>query len=512
MTKEKTKITIHPKGERELRIKKAVLVETFGGRIHVEWDSEGAVTPLGQLPFFVEFLKTAELFEPWITECPLEYESPNAPSKRDILGTILLSVLGGHRRYAHISAIRADGVNPELLGMKKTASEDSVRRAFKDADEGRCGRWQSDHLTRCYAALLCEPWILDIDTTVKPLYGHQEGAVVGFNPRKPGRPSHVYHTYLMANTRLVLDVEVQAGNRTASKYSRPGLFAFLDSLDRSLWPEFLRGDCGFGNEDTIRESEERGLPYLFKLRQTRKVRRLLEKMFTEGEWEPAGGGYEGVEAKLKLTGWTRERRVIILRREIRDEVAMKNVSNGQQELMFIETLETVRTYEYVVLVTSLRDGILSIAQHYRDRADAENAFDELKNQWGWNGFTTKDLKRCRIMARNVALIYNWWSLFVRLAVPHKHAEAITSRPLLLHAVAKQTSHAGQTHLTITSTHAKASSVQRILRSLVSFFRSVRKSAEQLNWQERWRIILSRIFVHFLGGRLLRTQKLLSFSP
>ena len=40
--------------------------------------------------------------------------------------------------------------------------------------------------------LLSEPWILDVDTTVKPLYGHQEGAVVGYNPKKPGRPSHCY--------------------------------------------------------------------------------------------------------------------------------------------------------------------------------------------------------------------------------------------------------------------------------------------------------------------------------
>ena len=45
------------------------------------------------------------------------------------------------------------------------------------------------------------------------------------------------------------------------------------------------------------------------------------------------------------------------------------------------------------------------------------AFDELKSQWGWGGFTTHDLHRCQLSARAVALIYNWWSLFVRLAHP-----------------------------------------------------------------------------------------------
>lgn len=70
---------------------------------------------------------------------------------------------------------------------------------------------------------------------------------------------------------------------------------------------------------------------------------------------------------------------------------------------------------------------------HRDRADAENGFDELKNQWGWAGFTTRDLKRCRHMARLIAPIY-WWSLFVRLADPDRHREAITSRALLLHGI------------------------------------------------------------------------------
>ncbi len=45
---------------------------------------------------------------------------------------------------------------------------------------------------------------------MKLLYGHQEGAVVGYNPKKPGRPSHSYHTYSMAGTRIVLDVDVSA--------------------------------------------------------------------------------------------------------------------------------------------------------------------------------------------------------------------------------------------------------------------------------------------------------------
>jgi hypothetical protein len=71
--------------------------------------------------------------------------------------------------------------------------------------------------------ILTELWILDADTTIKPLYGHQEGAAVGYNPHKPGRPSHAYHTFAVAGVRLVLDVAVDAGSlgRAQVKPSSP---------------------------------------------------------------------------------------------------------------------------------------------------------------------------------------------------------------------------------------------------------------------------------------------------
>jgi hypothetical protein len=146
--------------------------------------------------------------------------------------------------------------------------------------------------------------------------------------------------------------------------------------------------------------------YLSKLRLTKNVRRLIDKLF-------AGHGYEGVESELKLMGWTRSWKVIVTRRIINENILLAD--NKQKRLSFIETDDVVGRYEYAVLVTDLPYEIYTIAQLYRDRADAENCFDELKNQLGWGGYTTSDLKRCRLASRMVALVYNWWSPFVRLA-------------------------------------------------------------------------------------------------
>lgn len=312
----------------------------------------------------------------------------------------------------------------------------------------------------------------------------------------------------MANTRLVLEVEVQAGNQTASCFSAPGLFELLDRIPRSNWPAFFRGDSGWGTEGFMSQAEGRGLAYLCKLRLTRNVRRLIERAFRRSDWEDAGQGWEGMEEHLKLAGWSIPRRVIVLRRILRGDVAITRKNKHQMDLAFVETEGLAKRYEYAVLVTSLSDEVLTLAQHYRDRADAENNFDELKNQWGWGGYTTQDLKRCRLMARIVALIYNWWSLFVRLARPDKHLEAITSRPLLLYAVGKQTHHQGQTTVTITSTHAKTDKIQRALKQVTRFLKTLKATAEQLTQPARWRLILSRAFCQLLKGKPLYSPSLL----
>lgn len=121
-----------------------------------------------------------------------------------------------------------------------------VRRAIHTAEETACDEWMSQHLQASNEPLLEESWILDIDSIVKPLYGHQEEAKRGYNPGEPGRPSHVYHTYLIGSLRIVLDAEVQAGNQTASSYAQPGLWKFVDGLGEQKRPAFLRGDCGGG--------------------------------------------------------------------------------------------------------------------------------------------------------------------------------------------------------------------------------------------------------------------------
>jgi len=169
--------------------------------------------------------------------------------------------------------------------------------------------------------------------------------------------------------------------------------------------------------------EQEGLPYLFKLRLTKGVRSTAEKLVRGGGWVDAGKGWEGQETTLRLQGWSRSRRVILLRRLV-PNTPEKLVSIADDLFWSDSETHKVQEWEFAALVTSLDMEILSLAQLQRDRGDSENPFDELKNQWGWAGFTTSDINRCQIMARLIALIYNWWTLYARLADPEFHHEAL----------------------------------------------------------------------------------------
>ncbi len=142
-------------------------VETPGGRIQIRWDHEASATPHAQLAFFAEFLATTVLYESWLNSCPLHYAS----GKRDVLGSWLVSILAGFKRYAHITALRGDEVSLQILGMKKIVSEDSLRSVLGRMSAGQSEQWLRPQLLSSVSAALETPWILDIDTTIKTLFG-----------------------------------------------------------------------------------------------------------------------------------------------------------------------------------------------------------------------------------------------------------------------------------------------------------------------------------------------------
>jgi hypothetical protein len=208
---------------------------------------------------------------------------------------------------------------------------------------------------------------------------------------------------------------------------------------------------------------------------------LIERKWRQNEWQHVEQGFDAVEDEIQLAGWHRARRVGVLRRQIKDNLAVEtNAGTQQGTLHFVDHSDKIKVWEYAVLVTNADYSLEALGQLYRDRANCENGFDELKNQWGWGGYTTHDLERCNLSARAVALIYDWRSWYVRLVHPKTHLEAITSRPLLLNGVARlMTRHAGQSRLLLTLTHEARDQIKTMINNIRKSLDFIRANAPQL---------------------------------
>ena len=95
----------HPTGEQPPVEEFSATADTFAGRVHVEWDSSGLVTPLGQLPFFIEYLKQAGLFV-------MRGLTPD--DTRRAIGTVCPNVLFPYARVA-VSQLVTQGGFPNFV-------------------------------------------------------------------------------------------------------------------------------------------------------------------------------------------------------------------------------------------------------------------------------------------------------------------------------------------------------------------------------------------------------------
>lgn len=487
-------------------------ITTPGGVFQVRYEPDAAVSQLAGLVPFAQFLHASELFDAWLADAPLHYTGHRAHGSRDVLGTLLLSLISGHSRFAHMAGLRYDTVAPTLLNMSQVVSDDTVRRALQRMiDEAVAGAepaaaalvWARRHLRSVLMPLIEKPWILDIDVTVKPVYGYQEGSVVGYSPVKPGRPSHALHSFVMAQTRLVLDVAVRPGNEHGPDHTLCELQRLLASLDRARWPQLLRGDCAFGNQDMMAWAESQGLTYLFKQRQTKRTKQLIREIDLTSGWTDVGQGWEAKQSTLQLSTWDVERSVVVLRRPERGPRYPRAADLVDRSQPVQDVLDCCQPfvvddiYEYQVLVTNLQATLASLVQCYRDRADVENVFDEIKNQWGWGGFTSRTFAVTQLMAIITATAYNWWSFFCRLFDPAHHREAITTRPAILLGSVRQTTHSNQRTLSWSSPHGDSN---RIAVSLCAITRWLAKLCNAEHWAigQRLEVITRAIFPGQMG--------------
>ena len=398
-----------------------------GGKFHLHGSDE-KLTAYGGLVAWDHFLTRTGILEDLAEHYPLPRTSPNATPVTDILKAFALNCVTGGKRFAHTRRAQDDKAVARILGLLRgrLCGEDAFRRLCAALSVEQARGWlAAGEQAICRA--LPENAVADWDSTVNSRYGKQEDAEPGYNPHKPGRPSHHPLVCAVGGTRLALHMEWRKGNAV----SATGWTGAMEKVWRNPLArrriKLNRGDIGFGQEKIMawHEAEDTRRPnYLFKLKLTRNVRRAIAAIdWPDWKGAPTEGMRQLAETKLRLTGWSKERRVVVSR-------TLKPLTTSPQDEFWGTGEEVV--HAYVTDLTIEQAEAFQVVALYRQRGDAENVFDELKNQWGFAGFCARKAVVSECAARLLLLVYNLWSMFVRvLKNDGMHTEAITSRYELL---------------------------------------------------------------------------------
>jgi hypothetical protein len=393
---------------------------TLGGTIQLERTDE-TLTAYGGRVAYSAFVKKLGWLDDLAKHFPAERTSPNALPVADVLRAFELNCLCEGRRLAHVRGVPKDPAVAQGMGRQRVPGEDAFPRLRKSLPRDKARQWLAGTERELDAALPKE-FVADWDSTVNVRDGHQEDTAVGDNPFKPGRRSHHPRIGIAAGTRLGLHRSWRPGDEVrAAGWTEPmdPLWAHPTIRERL---KINRGAKAFGQEAILAWHEREDVPrpqYVFGLRLTKNVRRALAQVpWPLWEGQPTSGLELVAETTVKRQGWSRARRVVFVR-------PTTPVTAGPQAEFW--AMPEAEGPAYVTNLTRAEATAEQVVRLARKRGDAENVFDELKNQGGFRGFCRRRGVVTETAARLLLVTYNLWSLFVSLLLGPSHREAITTR-------------------------------------------------------------------------------------
>jgi hypothetical protein len=315
----------------------------------------------------------------------------------------------GAERFEHFTRYRRDRLLGELLGIERFASPDTIRRLFLRFDY-RGVTEVSERLVRFSLARMRPIMLghtLDLDSTVFCRYGEQQGSLRGYNPQKPGRPSHHPLVGFLAEGRRLLWATLRSGNSGSAN----GCVEFMRQALALLPPGhglgLVRADAGFFEKRFLEYLEQEGLPYIIVARLTAVVRKLVIHRIPSTAWHVVAGGIEVADVEVSLPNWRAgKRRFVCLRQEILE----RPEARGRR-------LVDCPGYTYRVVVTCVPYAAEVVTRMYAGRADSENRIKELKEDLSLDTFCLKSFDATDAAFRMGCVLYNLLADFRETLLP-----------------------------------------------------------------------------------------------
>jgi hypothetical protein len=329
-----------------------------------------------------------------------------------ILKAISLGVISGCR---HLSAVVQLGMDEALMktqGWDSFPVLSSITRVLERFEFRNClefGEVQKKLRQKVWDRKWYGRINLDLDSSSKSAYGHQEGVARGHNTERSHKPMLNPLFGFIAQTGECLHAWLRPGNTHSANGSVEFLKECLALLPRQVWKVVVRADSAFFSGALIRMLEKRGCGYVIKV----KIRG-WKQLCAGLNWQKARGEEDLWTAEFdhQIEAWNEPRRFVAVRRLVGMLTPEKD-----------GVLFPIPEYSYGLWVTNLGLTPAKTEQFYNKRAVAENLIGAGKNQMAFGSMLVHEFWANHALLQAAVLAYNVMIWFQRMALdPHRWRE------------------------------------------------------------------------------------------
>ena len=304
------------------------------------------------------------------------------------------SLLNSNGSFQYLTGLQSFP-NPQTLRRFLLNAPDHLRKQLHFANDGLLQRFI--HLPEHRSRL-----ILDLDSTVVPSFGHQEGAEVGYNPRYRGKRSYDPLLCVEANSSFLWDVELRRGDAGTWAGSEELMACCFRSMPSDIRELRVRADAGFGYGPVLDMLEARLAQYAVVARMIPSLKRALKGL----RYEPMNPRWEIAEFEHHVNGWPHARRCIVARKRIEE--------NDPEPTLFI-----LDRYVYRAWHTNLPLTPAGVWHFYDSRAGMERHIREIRSDYALTKIPTQAFAANALYLEVIRLAYNLVTAFQRTCLPEE---------------------------------------------------------------------------------------------
>jgi hypothetical protein len=321
-----------------------------------------------------------------------------------MLLALVYPIVLGLDRIEAASFLRFNGTFQYLTGLPGFPDPQTLRRFLLNAPERVWENLHSanDQLLQNFIHLPTRRsrLVLDLDSTVVTVFGKQDGAEIGYNPKYRGKRSYNPLLCLEANSSFLWDAELRPGDDSPWESSPALLQTCFSIRPPEIRETRFRADAGFGYEPVLRELEDQRVQYAVVARLTSPLKRLLPGL----PFESVNPRWELAETEYRAHGWTNARRIVVARRFVEKQAEQT-------------TLFTTGRYLYRAWTTNLDQTPVAVWRFYEGRAAMEPRIRELREDFALRKIPTASFEANALYLEVIRLAYNLVTAFQRTCLP-----------------------------------------------------------------------------------------------